>query len=360
MAEPLARDAARAAPRLAAARLARAPPADLGRLARPARARAVRRCAHGRRHRHRARAAGLPRARRASTRARCRGGWANAFDLSVYLKPRPRRARRDAARRADRRARRRGERRASSPPAEGARGVRRWSGLRRRARRARATTRCRALDRRAAARRRGRRRRGHGRRARRRAAHAAGRRPGAARHRLGQALHGDPRRAAARRWRSSRCCSGSRVLLIVGNTIRLDIEARRAEIEVMKLVGGSDGFVRRPFLYGGFWYGLGGGLVAWLLVVAFVLSSPARSAGSRRPTAATSPRGPRTSRRRRRCSAAGRCSAGSGRSWSRDRGISVRSSRGRAVDAACLLSHVYITRIIEPGRAVSTLIRRVL
>lgn len=65
---------------------------------------------------------------------------------------------------------------------------------------------------------------------------------------------------------------GLAVLLIVGNTIRLDIDARRAEIEVIKLVGGSDGFVRRPFLYGGFWYGLGGGLVGWLLVEAFVLT----------------------------------------------------------------------------------------
>ncbi len=65
---------------------------------------------------------------------------------------------------------------------------------------------------------------------------------------------------------------GLAVLLIVGNTIRLDIDARRVEIEVIKLVGGSDGFVRRPFLYGGFWYGLGGGLAAWLLVEAFVLT----------------------------------------------------------------------------------------
>lgn len=66
------------------------------------------------------------------------------------------------------------------------------------------------------------------------------------------------------------------VLMIVGNTIRLDIDTRRTEIEVTKLVGGSDGFVRRPFLYGGFWYGLGGGLVAWALVVLIVaaLSGP--------------------------------------------------------------------------------------
>ena len=49
------------------------------------------------------------------------------------------------------------------------------------------------------------------------------------------------------------------ILVIVGNTIRLDIENRRGEIEVTKLVGGSDAFVRRPFLYNGVWYGLGGG-----------------------------------------------------------------------------------------------------
>ncbi len=56
------------------------------------------------------------------------------------------------------------------------------------------------------------------------------------------------------------------VLLIVGNTIRLDIENRREEIEVSKMLGGSHGFVRRPFLYSGFWYGLGGGLLALVLV----------------------------------------------------------------------------------------------
>lgn len=56
------------------------------------------------------------------------------------------------------------------------------------------------------------------------------------------------------------------VLLIVGNTIRLDILNRRAEIEVTKLIGASDAFIRRPFLYGGLWYGLGGALAAWLLL----------------------------------------------------------------------------------------------
>jgi len=60
------------------------------------------------------------------------------------------------------------------------------------------------------------------------------------------------------------------VLVIVGNTIRLDIENRRDEIEVTKLVGGSNGFVRRPFLYNGVWYGLGGGLIAWLVVTILI------------------------------------------------------------------------------------------
>jgi cell division transport system permease protein len=56
------------------------------------------------------------------------------------------------------------------------------------------------------------------------------------------------------------------IVLIVSNTIRLDILNRRAEIEVMKLVGASDGFARRPFLYSGVWYGLGGGILALMLV----------------------------------------------------------------------------------------------
>jgi cell division transport system permease protein len=60
---------------------------------------------------------------------------------------------------------------------------------------------------------------------------------------------------------------GAGIVLIVSNTIRLDILNRRAEIEVMKLVGASDGFTRRPFLYSGIWYGLGGGLLALVLVV---------------------------------------------------------------------------------------------
>ena len=56
------------------------------------------------------------------------------------------------------------------------------------------------------------------------------------------------------------------VLLILGNTIRLAIESRRDEIVIVKLVGGSNGFVRRPFLYTGLWYGVGGGVLAAILV----------------------------------------------------------------------------------------------
>ena len=58
---------------------------------------------------------------------------------------------------------------------------------------------------------------------------------------------------------------GLAVLLIVGNTIRLEIQSHRPEIEITKLVGGTDGFIRRPFLYRGLWYGLIGGTIAWLL-----------------------------------------------------------------------------------------------
>lgn len=56
------------------------------------------------------------------------------------------------------------------------------------------------------------------------------------------------------------------VLLVIGNTIRLAIENRRDEIVIIKLVGGTDAFVRRPFLYTGLWYGVAGGLIAWVLL----------------------------------------------------------------------------------------------
>ena len=59
---------------------------------------------------------------------------------------------------------------------------------------------------------------------------------------------------------------GLAIVVIIGNTIRLDIQNRREEIEVTKLIGASNGFVRRPFLWSGFWYGLTGGLLALGLV----------------------------------------------------------------------------------------------
>lgn len=59
---------------------------------------------------------------------------------------------------------------------------------------------------------------------------------------------------------------GLGVVAIIGNTIRLEIANRRAEIEVTKLVGGSNAFVRRPFLYTGALYGLGGAALALGLV----------------------------------------------------------------------------------------------
>lgn len=61
------------------------------------------------------------------------------------------------------------------------------------------------------------------------------------------------------------------VVLIIGNTIRLNILGKRDEILVMKLVGATDAFIQRPFLYTGFWFGLLGGLVAWLTVTLILL-----------------------------------------------------------------------------------------
>lgn len=59
---------------------------------------------------------------------------------------------------------------------------------------------------------------------------------------------------------------GLGVVLIIGNTIQLSIESRRNEIIISKLVGGTDAFVRRPFLYTGWWYGFGGGIVALVII----------------------------------------------------------------------------------------------
>lgn len=70
---------------------------------------------------------------------------------------------------------------------------------------------------------------------------------------------------------------GLAIIVIIGNTIRLDIQNRREEIEVTKLIGASNAFVRRPFLWTGFWYGLFGGLLALGMVQygLFLLERPA-------------------------------------------------------------------------------------
>ena len=70
---------------------------------------------------------------------------------------------------------------------------------------------------------------------------------------------------------------GIAIIVIIGNTIRLDIQNRREEIEVTKLIGASNAFVRRPFLWSGFWYGLFGGLLALGLVQCglYLLEQPA-------------------------------------------------------------------------------------
>ena len=61
---------------------------------------------------------------------------------------------------------------------------------------------------------------------------------------------------------------GLGALLVVGNTVRLDIQSRREEIGVLQLLGATDGFIRRPFLYLGVWYGLAAGALALALLTA--------------------------------------------------------------------------------------------
>ncbi len=69
------------------------------------------------------------------------------------------------------------------------------------------------------------------------------------------------------------------VLLIVGNTIRLEVQNRRSEIEIVTLVGGTDAFIRRPFLYEGLWYGALGATLGLLLVLVslYLLNGPVRA-----------------------------------------------------------------------------------
>ena len=69
---------------------------------------------------------------------------------------------------------------------------------------------------------------------------------------------------------------GLGALLVVGNTVRLDIQSRREEIGVLQLLGASDGFIRRPFVYLGAWYGLAAGALALglLTLAAWALQAP--------------------------------------------------------------------------------------
>ncbi|MFC3913739.1 permease-like cell division protein FtsX [Pseudaeromonas sharmana] len=63
------------------------------------------------------------------------------------------------------------------------------------------------------------------------------------------------------------------LVLTIANTLRLNIFSRRAEIEVMKLVGATNRFIYRPYLYLGLWYGLMGGMLAWWLCEVLILWS---------------------------------------------------------------------------------------
>jgi cell division transport system permease protein len=69
------------------------------------------------------------------------------------------------------------------------------------------------------------------------------------------------------------------VLVVIGNTIRLTIFNRRQEILVTKLIGATNRFIRRPFLYTGFWYGVLGAVLAGILITVlfWLLSEPVRS-----------------------------------------------------------------------------------
>ncbi|MGR9115379.1 MAG: permease-like cell division protein FtsX [Gammaproteobacteria bacterium] len=69
---------------------------------------------------------------------------------------------------------------------------------------------------------------------------------------------------------------GMAVLFITGNTIRLELHNRREEVIIAKLVGATNGFIQRPFLYTGLWLGFGSGVAAWLIVVimVFILQQP--------------------------------------------------------------------------------------
>jgi cell division transport system permease protein len=75
---------------------------------------------------------------------------------------------------------------------------------------------------------------------------------------------------------------GLGVFLVIGNTIRLAIANRQEEIRIIKLIGGTDAFVRRPFVYSGMLQGLFGGFVALLVIFVLFkfLSTPTSSLSS--------------------------------------------------------------------------------
>jgi cell division transport system permease protein len=62
------------------------------------------------------------------------------------------------------------------------------------------------------------------------------------------------------------------VLFITGNTIRLELHSRREEVVIAKLIGATDAFIQRPFLYVGFWYGLLAGMLAWFIDTVMLLT----------------------------------------------------------------------------------------
>lgn len=53
--------------------------------------------------------------------------------------------------------------------------------------------------------------------------------------------------------------------MIIGNTLRFNVQANKDEIQTMKLIGATDSYILRPYLYSGMWLGLLGSLSAWLL-----------------------------------------------------------------------------------------------
>jgi cell division transport system permease protein len=57
----------------------------------------------------------------------------------------------------------------------------------------------------------------------------------------------------------------SAVFLIVGNTLRFTVLAHKDEIQVMKMIGATDSFILRPYLYSGVWFGVLGAILAWIL-----------------------------------------------------------------------------------------------